>query len=426
MRADIPAVTGLRFVAASAVFVSHALPKIIPLPNGYSGSGLYQILASVSAEGMSLFFVLSGFVIHYNYSEQIQHQGGRGLFNFFIARFARLYPLYLFCITFELLLKYSYSQVPGSLAQALPYYLTLTYSWFYIPLGSNALIYQFGLISSVAWSISTEWFFYCAYPLICLGLSRLPRIRNTLYVAAAVCLVSVCFIIAIGEFSVPINGYAVERFGDVADMESHWQDSFFRWLVYFSPYSRLFEFLLGCLCASIYMKRQNQAVTRHEERWGMVVLLIALVVTVTLHVFWFAPSLLHMPEKVSAILSPLRWLNMAFGLAPSMAVIIFCCARYKSTLTRWLSAKPIIQCGEASYSMYLLHLLVIFAFRWEAAPVTSFRVLIGDALRLGLTYLSVIGLSLVVWSLVEVPTRRWLRKFMIPESAAVLAIQPLR
>src|SRR6185437_8166938 len=194
-----------------------------------------------------------------------------------------------------------------------------------------------------------------------------------------------------------------------------------RWLVYFSPYSRLFEFLLGCLCASFYMKRQNQAVTGHEGRWGMVVLLIALVVTMTLHVFWFVPSLLHMPEKVAAILSPLRWLNMAFGLAPSMAVIIFCCARYESALTRWLSAKPIVLCGEASYSMYLLHLLVIFAFRWEAAPVTSFRVLIGDALRLGLTYLTVVGVSLVVWSLVEVPARRWLRTFMIARPRAVFA-----
>src|SRR5215813_10473765 len=178
MRPGIPALTGLRFAAAGAVVVAHALPKIIPLAENQPAPALYTLLGSLSAEGMTLFFVLSGFVIHYNYSDQIQFQGARGLFNFFVARVARLYPLYLFGLTFELLLKYSYSQVPVSLADVLPYYLTLTFSWFYIPFGDNALIYQLGLIPSVAWSISTEWFFYFAYPVICFGLVLLPRTRD--------------------------------------------------------------------------------------------------------------------------------------------------------------------------------------------------------------------------------------------------------
>ena len=70
--------------------------------------------------------------------------------------------------------------------------------------------------------------------------------------------------------------------------------------------------------------------------------------------------------------------NLSFGFAPPIAIIIFCCARYKSALARLLSEKRIVLCGEASYSIYLLHLLVIFAFRWEAAPVTSFRVLMAS------------------------------------------------
>ena len=32
MAAGIPALTGLRFVAAGTVFAAHALPKIVPLP----------------------------------------------------------------------------------------------------------------------------------------------------------------------------------------------------------------------------------------------------------------------------------------------------------------------------------------------------------------------------------------------------------
>src|SRR5215203_4219419 len=44
--------------------------------------------------GMSLFFVLSGFVIHYNYGMFRTDGLVAGGKKFFIARFARLYPLY--------------------------------------------------------------------------------------------------------------------------------------------------------------------------------------------------------------------------------------------------------------------------------------------------------------------------------------------
>jgi len=413
MLAGIPALTGLRFVAAATVLIAHALPNIIPLPQNQTPSLTYTLLVALSGQGMTLFFVLSGFVIHYNYADQIQRQAASGLFNFFVARFARLYPLYIACLSFEILLKYSYATLPNSLAEMLPYYATLTFSWFYVPVGDNALIYQLGPIAAVAWSISTEWFFYLVYPLICYGLFLLPRSRDKFRAAVGVCVVATCTIVSLGHFATPINNFAVERFGPVADIGTHWQDSFLRWLISFSPYSRIFEFTLGCLAAGIYMDWVNRAPTDREERCGLYVLASAIATTIFLHVFFFTPSILPAQSVVRTLHAHLSWLNLSFGLALPIAIVIFCCARYKSALARLLSEKRVILCGEASYSIYLLHFLVIYAFRWEAAQFTSFRVLIGDALRFGLTFLTVIGLSLVVWSLVEVPARRWLRTFMI-------------
>jgi peptidoglycan/LPS O-acetylase OafA/YrhL len=413
MAAGIPALTGLRFVAAAAVLIAHSLPNIVPLPQNQAPSVLYTLLVALSGQGMTLFFVLSGFVIHYNYADQILSQGARGFFNFFVARFARLYPLYFVCLSFEILLKYSFATLPNSLAEIFPYYATLTFSWFYVPFGDNALIYQLGPIAPVAWSISTEWFFYLVYPLICYGLVLLPRTRDKLRAAIVVCLVATCLVVFVGHFATPINNFAIERFGAVADIGSHWQDSFLRWLVSFSPYSRIFEFILGCLAAAIYMDWVDRTPTDKEERCGLYVLATAIVTAGFLHVFFFTPSILPAQSAVQILHAHLSWLNLSFGFAPPIAIIIFCCARYKSALARLLSKKRVILCGEASYSIYLLHLFVIYAFRWEAAPFTSFQVLIGDALRLGLTFLTVIGLSLVMWSLVEVPARRWLRTFMI-------------
>jgi peptidoglycan/LPS O-acetylase OafA/YrhL len=93
-----------------------------------------------------------------------------------------------------------------------------------------------------------------------------------------------------------------------------------------------------------------------------------------------------------------------------------------------LSSKYFVLCGDASYSIYLLHLPVIFAFRWETAVLTAPRIFIGDALRFGMMVLSIIGLSLAVWTLIEIPAQRALRRMMVsrrsPEPAIAMAHQP--
>src|SRR5262249_48314624 len=177
MRPDIPALTGLRFVAAFSVLLAHALPKLFPIPEGSAAPLIYGIFQSAASFGMSLFFVLSGFVIHYNYSEKIDRDGYT---KFFVARFARLYPLYIVCILWELTIKFGHSQVSASLWVALPFYLTMTQSWVYIVDEKNAIIFQLGIIASVAWSISTEFFFYCVYPAIRTRLKQLTSINQLL------------------------------------------------------------------------------------------------------------------------------------------------------------------------------------------------------------------------------------------------------
>ena len=67
---------------------------------------------------------------------------------------------------------------------ALPYYATLTQTWFYDVIAQRALIYQFGAMPSVAWSVSTEWFFYLAFPLICFAIASIASARRRLAAAA--------------------------------------------------------------------------------------------------------------------------------------------------------------------------------------------------------------------------------------------------
>ena len=70
-RRPIDALTGLRFFAALIVAVSH-FPQIIPI------DGLHVALERQGAAGVTIFFVLSGFVLTYNYADTFARlDGGR-------------------------------------------------------------------------------------------------------------------------------------------------------------------------------------------------------------------------------------------------------------------------------------------------------------------------------------------------------------
>src|SRR5579862_8475543 len=100
-KSELPALTGLRFLAALSVAVSHSIPLMLPFQHGQP---LWvDILERLAGIGMPLFFTLSGFVIHYNYSAELHKNPGIGTYNFFIARFARLYPLFFACLAFDLI-----------------------------------------------------------------------------------------------------------------------------------------------------------------------------------------------------------------------------------------------------------------------------------------------------------------------------------
>ena len=206
--------------------------------------------------------------------------------------------------------------------EALPYYLTLTFSWFYIPFGDNALIYQLGLIASVAWSISTEWFFYFIYPAVRYGLVLLPRTRHKLCAAAVVCVVATCLVVAVGHFATPINDFAVERFGDVADVRLHWQDSFLRWLLYFSPYSRVFHSFVAS-AAAIYLDRADRAPTSKENGWGLRIRRSSRDGGLPAGVLLCAISFRQRRASSRSDSAHLHWLYLSFGIAPPIAIIIF-------------------------------------------------------------------------------------------------------
>ena len=396
---ELPALTGIRFLAALTVVIAHGMVLVVQFSNTPRFIGEIR---NFSGLGMSLFFVLSGFVIHYNYRESVTKP--YGIYNFFIARFARLYPLFISVFVAELVYAFVRHRIPpfGFDLRALPYYLTLTQTWWYAVFKDHSLIYQFGEVAQVSWSISTEAWFYFAYLGIVLGLRKLNKPGTMLAAIVGWCLLALIVVLFVSSKYPSISDFGGRYFGEIA--EEAGQDSFFRWLVYFSPYSRVSEFLLGCLTAHLFLQLSDRPVGVVEARLGLMLPWLAVLGMAATHALLFLPDLL--PVRVPGALANL---HRSFGFAPSCAALIFAVARYRNWVTQMLSWRPVVALGDASYSIYLLHLAIFI--RFSASPAAfSYSNLATRLAHLAVAIMILFVASRIVYLVFEIPARRWIRQ----------------
>ena len=146
----LPTLTGVRGIAALAVLFYHIRGSMGFLPDGVIAWLAQGYLA------VDLFFVLSGFVLWWNYGAQFRDQGARAAPHFIIRRFARIFPLHIAILAamalFALALLAS-GRDPGThyaFAQ-LPAHFLLVQNWGF----GDQLLWN-----DPAWSISTEWAAY--------------------------------------------------------------------------------------------------------------------------------------------------------------------------------------------------------------------------------------------------------------------------
>jgi peptidoglycan/LPS O-acetylase OafA/YrhL len=365
--------TGLRGIAAYSVLVAHGIQAVF----SYGGVPfVYPFAGRLALFGMSLFFVLSGFVIHYNYAETFTREPlGAASWRFFVARFARLYPLYAVSIIVSLphIPAPNFSESFGVLLA----YLTLTQSWFNVE----------HAIFAPAWSISTEWFFYVAFiPLATL----IPRTAYPALFLNVYCLVVlVSLLVLLNLFAEPL-GALVKQWLFVNDKVSNHPVG---WLVYYAPPIRLLEFIAGMLAAKAYMSPKSIS-----PRFISTVLIIAPLWC--LSIVLLAP-LTEAPLKI--IVS-----NIIFG--PALAPFMLCVCLSTGRFNAVLSSRLFLFMGEISYSVYVWSFFVMTLL---GSSLTS------TAWSTEAAFNSILKLALIVWLttvfaygsyvLIEVPSRRWVR-----------------
>ena len=289
-----PALTGLRFFAALAVLMFHY---------GASFSERLHVPAFASRLlhngylGVSLFFVLSGFILTFTYRDRLVN--ARFLGDFAVARLARIYPVYLAA----LLLGLPVLLVPLTPASAVKVLLMLQ-AW--TPPSSP----QGYAWVTQAWTLSVELFFYILFPLV------LPAVRR-LGVPA-------CALLA-GGLAVAI---VVLGSSSVTPSTALWPTAP-AWLPLL-PALRFLEFLYGALACRLMLKLRLAG----SSMVGLLPTAVCILAIVLVLGLSEQPNI----KAVATVLFALLIVQLAEGETP---------------IARILGSRVLLLLGGASYAVYL-------------------------------------------------------------------------
>ena len=379
-RAEIrlEALTGLRFLAAAHVLFFHA--GLAGLP------GVPVWIKNVAAHAdlsVSLFFVLSGFILTYNYFDPVRgcRTSDR---EFWVARFARVYPVYLLGLVLAIpLLLNDLAQEDGTplvtKIAAIVLVVVLLQSW----LPQTAWLWNFP-----AWSLSDEAFFYWAFP----GTAR--RLRGLRQSQIIIAMAAVWLVAQ----APPVIAQVLGPDG-VAVIPESAMSTVMRG-VQMNPLLRLPDFVIGILLGRFYLlyisrEQQEQLPLR---RLGPVFSIGGLALSIA-------------AVAVSAEYPfPLTWSRSL--LAPLNAMLIFGLALGGGFLWKLLNTRALVLLGNASYALYLLHIPVIF---WTLLAARSwFGVQSPECWEMFAAYVIVaVGVSILAFLVVEEPMRHLLRQLII-------------
>jgi peptidoglycan/LPS O-acetylase OafA/YrhL len=352
------ALTGLRFLAAiNIVFFHFSNPQSF---------GFFAPVVNAGYIALGLFFLLSGFVLAYNYSGSAR-AGSLDKVRFWKARFTRLYPVYLVSLFL------SWRMVSAE-------YGAHTHRMFWTGMVLTPLLLQGWVpelstfLNTPAWAMPAEAFMYTLFPWLA-RIKRPERVSRNLLLLAGVWTLGL----------VPGALYLIFQPDGIAHPDRY---SWGRWLwaLKYTPLPHLASFVFGIVLAGL------DSLVPRASRLRLLLGLAG---------FAGVFSLLYMGPLVPYVL-----LHDAL-LMPLFGCIVLGLAG-ENLLSAAFSFRPLAFLGEASYCLYLLHFNL-----WNWIHETHLPERLGvSRFDPWISYVALVAVAVAALHLVEKPALRLLRKWM--------------
>ncbi|MDT5334622.1 MAG: hypothetical protein QOD90_127 [Mycobacterium sp.] len=370
---EIKALSGLRIVAALWVVMFHFRP-LLKLASPPLYDSLKPIL-DCGAQGVDLFFILSGFVLTWNYLDRMGDTWStKATMHFLWLRLARVWPLYL--VTMHLAALWiiftlnvgDFPSPEASSLTAISYLrqLVMVQLWF-------QPFFDFSSWDGPAWSISAEWLAYLLFGLLVLvifRINRATRARGLLVLSFAATLPPVLLLVASGG-------------------------------QFYTPWSWLprivLQFTAGALaCAAVRKLRPSD-----RSRRGYGYLSVVLLAVIVGALYWFDGH-------------PIPAIRDDFGLVDVLFMpLVVALALGAGTLPALLSTRLLVYGGQVSFGLYMVHELVHTAWLWIMA---QYQITMAPSIGAKFIFVGLIAfamvLSVLLFHFVEEPARMWMRRMV--------------
>lgn len=355
---------GARGVAALLVALFHLklfAAQIAPIRNGYML--------------VDLFFVMSGFLMCWLYREKLGHADA--MLPFLVRRFGRLFPLLVFATAAFVLalnmknllrnLAVASGRMTGSEAGMMAYHWpTPGEAAATLSMTHGMGLFDYLILNPVSWSISVEFYAYVLFAILCLVFPARLRVLVFLLLALA------------GALLVAWIGIVRRNcLGEGACLDVTYDFGYVRCIA---------SFMLGAVMVYLraWLDRRGGNLVRVVDSSALQLALLMLLLA--------GMSLIDVLPA------------LGFAFPPVFAVLILSLCRDRGALSLALATRPFQVLGERSYSIYMLHpvllLLMEPLLRRIGGPASSLAVLVIYVLLL----VWVSGLTLA-W--IEQPCRDW-------------------
>jgi peptidoglycan/LPS O-acetylase OafA/YrhL len=363
--------TGLRIVAALWVVLFHFRPLI-----WQASPRLKDDLAPLfdaGAQGVDLFFILSGFVLTWNYLDRMGPRwSARDSLHFLWLRLSRVLPIYLVTMHIAaawIIFTLHVGDVPSPDADkltAISYVrqLFMVQLWFEPFFDGTSW-------DGPAWSISAEWLAYLLFGLLVVVIFRIAavsRARTLFMLAFFAALPPTVLLLGIGALYTP------------------WS-----WLPRI-----IAQFTAGALaCAAVRRLRLGDTARR-----GAGYLSVLLILTMVALLYYFdahpVPGMVDPGGLVALMFMPLVvTLAIGVGVLPTL-----------------LSTRLLVYGGQISFSLYMIHEPVHTAWNWAVAQYAIDLPKSTAKLAVVGVIVAAVAAATLLFHVVEEPSRRWMRRMI--------------